>query len=41
VAERLGMTLEGVRREAWPYEGTRYDTQIWAVLAAEWPSLTR
>ncbi|MFI9770350.1 GNAT family N-acetyltransferase [Streptomyces sp. NPDC052415] len=41
VAERLGMTLEGVRREAWPYEGTRYDKQIWAVLAAEWPSLTR
>jgi RimJ/RimL family protein N-acetyltransferase len=41
VAERLGMTLEGVRREAWPYEGTRYDKQIWAVLATEWPPLTR
>jgi RimJ/RimL family protein N-acetyltransferase len=36
VARRLGMTLEGVRREAWPYGGTRYDTQLWAVLAAEW-----
>ncbi|MFE6331623.1 GNAT family N-acetyltransferase [Streptomyces sp. NPDC057798] len=41
VAERLGMTLEGVRREAWPYEGTRHDKQIWAVLANEWGSLTR
>ncbi|MEU2492598.1 GNAT family protein [Streptomyces sp. NPDC007883] len=36
VAERLGMTLEGVRREAWPYEGVRYDKQLWAVLASEW-----
>ncbi|MEU2113142.1 GNAT family protein [Streptomyces sp. NPDC019507] len=36
VAERLGMTLEGVRREAWPYEGVRYDKQVWAVLASEW-----
>lgn len=36
VAERLGMTLEGVRREAWPYAGTRHDKQIWAILAPEW-----
>lgn len=36
VAKRLGMTLEGVRREAWPYEGVRYDKQVWAVLAPEW-----
>ncbi len=36
VAERLGMTLEGVRRAAWPYDGTRYDKQVWAILAAEW-----
>ncbi len=36
VAERLGMTLEGVRREAWPFEGARYDKQVWAVLAHEW-----
>ncbi|MFF8641146.1 GNAT family N-acetyltransferase [Streptomyces sp. NPDC015345] len=36
VAERLGMTLEGVQREAWPYGGTRYDKQNWAVLAGEW-----
>ncbi|MBB4893146.1 RimJ/RimL family protein N-acetyltransferase [Streptomyces olivoverticillatus] len=36
VAERLGMTLEGVRRESWPYGGTRHDKQIWAILASEW-----
>lgn len=36
VAERLGMTLEGVRRRAWPYGGARHDKQIWAVLAPEW-----
>ncbi|MFD8378769.1 GNAT family N-acetyltransferase [Streptomyces sp. NPDC059679] len=41
VAKRLGMTLEGVRREAWPYEGVRYDKQIWAVLAPDWRSLSR
>lgn len=35
VAERLGMTLEGVRRSAWPYDGARYDKQLWAVLAPE------
>ncbi|WP_327350832.1 GNAT family N-acetyltransferase [Streptomyces sp. NBC_01304] len=39
VAKRLGMTLEGVRREAWPYEGTRYDKQVWAVLGPEWRAL--
>ncbi|MEU9126431.1 GNAT family protein [Streptomyces sp. NPDC048506] len=36
VAKRLGMTLEGVRREAWPYGGARHDKQIWAILAPEW-----
>ncbi|MEV0750626.1 GNAT family N-acetyltransferase [Streptomyces sp. NBC_01220] len=41
VAKRLGMTLEGVRREAWPYEGRRYDKQVWAVLAPEWRDLGR
>jgi ribosomal-protein-serine acetyltransferase len=39
VAKRLGMTLEGVRREAWPYEGVRYDKQVWAVLAPEWRAM--
>ena len=41
VAKRLGMTLEGVRREAWPYGGVRHDKQIWAVLAPEWRALSR
>ncbi|MBF6055197.1 GCN5 family acetyltransferase [Streptomyces eurocidicus] len=41
VAERLGMTLEGVRREFWPYEGVRHDKQIWAVLAPEWQAARR
>ncbi|MBW5423896.1 GNAT family N-acetyltransferase [Streptomyces sp. BG9H] len=36
VAERLGMRLEGVQREAWPYDGTRHDKQNWAVIATEW-----
>jgi ribosomal-protein-serine acetyltransferase len=35
VAKRLGMTLEGVRREAWPYQGVRYDKQVWAILAPD------
>lgn len=41
VAERLGMTLEGVLREAWPYEGARYDKQLWAVLARDWRARKR
>ncbi|MFF7727078.1 GNAT family N-acetyltransferase [Streptomyces sp. NPDC008001] len=36
VAKRLGMTLEGTRREAWPYGGARHDKQIWGILASEW-----
>ncbi|MHC0430657.1 GNAT family N-acetyltransferase [Streptomyces sp. O3] len=36
VAKRLGMTLEGVRREYWPYGGARYDKQLWGMLAREW-----
>ncbi|MFB6808771.1 GNAT family N-acetyltransferase [Streptomyces sp. NPDC056387] len=37
VAERLGMTREGVLRESYPHHGVRQDTEIWAVLAREWP----
>src|SRR5262249_30017706 len=40
-AKRLGMTLEGVRREAWPYGDVRHDQQIWAVLAKEWRASDR
>ncbi|MEU8776922.1 GNAT family protein [Streptomyces sp. NPDC048606] len=39
VAGRLGMTLEGVRREAWTVGGVRHDAQAWAVLAPEWRAL--
>ena len=36
VAERLGMTREGVLREAFPYAGVRQDVEVWAVLSSEW-----
>ena len=35
VAARLGMTLEGTLRGAWPYGGVRHDQQVWAVLATD------
>lgn len=36
-AERLGMTREGVLRQSYPHRGVRQDTEVWAVLAHEWP----
>ncbi|MEV6393200.1 GNAT family protein [Streptomyces sp. NPDC051907] len=36
VAERLGMTRDGVLRESYPYRGKRHDSEIWSVLASEW-----
>jgi RimJ/RimL family protein N-acetyltransferase len=36
VAERLGMTREGVQRESYPYKGVRHDMEVWSVLAPEW-----
>ncbi|MGH1550946.1 GNAT family N-acetyltransferase [Leifsonia poae] len=36
VARRLGMTLEGVLREAWPVGDVFYDKQVWSLLASEW-----
>ena len=36
VAERLGMTCEGVLRQAFVLDGERRDVQVWAVLADEW-----
>lgn len=47
VAERLGMTLEGVLREAWlvngdgPDEKTWHDKQVWSILAHEWTAPSR
>ncbi|GII76281.1 N-acetyltransferase [Sphaerisporangium rufum] len=37
VARRLGMRLDGVLREEFLYQGVRYDTQVWSLLAPEWP----
>jgi ribosomal-protein-serine acetyltransferase len=36
VAQRLGMSLEGVLREAWLNGSTYHDKQVWAVLAPQW-----
>ncbi|MDA1358357.1 GNAT family protein [Glycomyces luteolus] len=36
VAKRLGMTREGVAREAYLHRGVRHDMEIWSVLAPEW-----
>ena len=36
VAERLGMQLEGVHRQAWWNGGRYHDKQVWAVLAQDW-----
>lgn len=40
VAERLGMTLEGVLRESWPVGGVFHDKQVWSVLDREWTALS-
>ena len=39
VAERLGMRLDGVLREAFPYNGIRHDKEVWSMLAPEWRDL--
>jgi ribosomal-protein-serine acetyltransferase len=36
VARRLGMSLDGVLREAWFAEGRWHDKQVWSLLAHEW-----
>ncbi|MFG3494699.1 GNAT family N-acetyltransferase [Streptomyces sp. NPDC047928] len=36
VAERLGMTRDGVLRESYLYRGVRHDMEVWSVLAPEW-----
>ena len=36
VARRLGMTHEGTLRANFPWQGVRYDSQVWAVLAPDW-----
>ncbi len=36
VAQRLGMSLEGVLRESWRVGDRFHDKQVWSVLAQEW-----
>ncbi|MFZ4181203.1 GNAT family N-acetyltransferase [Streptomyces pseudogriseolus] len=36
VARRLGMTRDGVRREAHLHDGVRHDLEVWSLLAPEW-----
>jgi ribosomal-protein-serine acetyltransferase len=38
VARRLGMTLDGTLRGSFPWKGVRHDSEIWAVLAPDWPA---
>ncbi|MCF3118592.1 GNAT family N-acetyltransferase [Streptomyces arenae] len=35
-AKRLGFTKDGVLRESFPWQGTRHDMEVWAVLAPDW-----
>jgi ribosomal-protein-serine acetyltransferase len=36
VARRLGMTRDGVLRDAVLHRGERFDLEVWSVLAPEW-----
>jgi RimJ/RimL family protein N-acetyltransferase len=36
IARRLGMTCEGRKRQSYPWQGSRRDTEIWAILAPDW-----
>jgi RimJ/RimL family protein N-acetyltransferase len=36
VAQRLGMTKDGVLRQAFEINDTRHDVEVWSVLKAEW-----
>jgi ribosomal-protein-serine acetyltransferase len=38
VAKRLGMTRDGVLRANYLYRGVRQDTEVWSVLAPDWPA---
>ncbi|MFC3891308.1 GNAT family N-acetyltransferase [Lentzea rhizosphaerae] len=38
VAQRLGMTKDGVLRSNHPYRDVRQDLEVWSVLAPEWES---
>ncbi|MGW7432196.1 GNAT family N-acetyltransferase [Streptomyces sp. NPDC054861] len=38
VARRLGMSRDGVLRRNFAYRGERQDSEVWSVLADEWPA---
>ena len=39
VAERLGMTRDGVLRDQYFYQGVRHDTEVWSLLGTDrWPA---
>jgi RimJ/RimL family protein N-acetyltransferase len=38
VARRLGMTREGLLRSAWQVGGVRKDSEVWSIIAEEWPT---
>ena len=40
-AERLGMTYEGTLRSSFAVDGRRLDSEVWAVLASDWPPQPR
>jgi RimJ/RimL family protein N-acetyltransferase len=40
-AARLGMSYEGTMRSSFVVEGRRVDSEVWAVLADEWPPENR
>ncbi|MEV6931000.1 GNAT family protein [Dactylosporangium sp. NPDC051485] len=35
VARRLGMRLDGVLRESYPFRGVRHDTEVWSLVAGD------
>lgn len=39
VAERAGMTFEGVLRSRFPHNGVRQDSEVWSILREEWHEL--
>jgi RimJ/RimL family protein N-acetyltransferase len=38
VAQRLGMTLDGVLRKEFLHQGERLDSEVWSLLREEWSS---
>jgi hypothetical protein len=40
-ADRLGMTYEGTLRSSFAVDGRRLDSEVWAVLASDWPPRPR